>query len=241
MSNLELFKHIDKKEMAHQLAAEIVEMAKGAVAENGVFSLFLSGGSSPRLLHQTLASEPFISEMPWSKVHLFWGDERKVPKEHKDSNFGLAYQDLVSKVPIPTDNVHPMVCEIGGCEEWAEAYDELLKSFLLQNDHFDLIVLGIGTDGHTASLFPGTPALEETDGLVTVGQAPASATTRARVTLTYTAFTKAKSVYFVVAGDNKAHIIEQITRLGEEAPYPAARVRASESVQFHLDGATVTI
>ena len=222
--------------MAQRLAADISQMAAKAIEERGLFSLFLAGGSSPCLLHQKLASEPYLTAIEWSKVHLFWGDERIVPKEHNDSNYGQACLHLVDKVAIPAANVHPMVLSGESASEAAHRYDNLLGEHLARYGVFDLVCLGVGSDGHTASLFPGSKALSVKDKLVAVGQAPENASTRERVTLTYRALERAESIYFIIAGKGKAEVICAIQSRGDEAPYPSAKVRARHRVVFHIDG-----
>ena len=231
--------YINKEEMAKELAADIAKLAQEAILQRGVFSLFLSGGSSPRLLHQLLAKNEQSPPIDWSKVHLFWGDERVVAKEHKESNFGAACHDLVDEITIPKENVFPMVLAGESGEEAAARYERVLQDHLEKNGQFDLVILGVGTDGHTASLFPGTEALEVKGQLVTTGYAPESASIRERVTLTYEAFMKAQNVYFLVAGKGKAEVLKALKTDGEKAPYPSAKVRAKERLVFHVDGETL--
>ena len=231
--------YINKEQMAKELAADIAKQAQNAIAQRGVFSLFLAGGSSPRLLHKLLAKNEQSPSIDWSKVHLFWGDERVVAKEHKESNFGIACQDLVDEIAIPQDNVFPMVLARESGEEAAARYEKLLQDHLSHYSFFDLVILGVGTDGHTASLFPGTEALEVKGQLVTTGYAPESASIRERVTLTYEAFMKAQNVYFLVAGKGKAEVLKALKTDGEKAPYPSAKVRAKERLVFHVDGETL--
>jgi len=139
--------------------AELMHNAAGeAVARKDSFAVAVSGGSTPRAMHRLLSQEPYLSDMPWQKTHFFWVDERMVPFDHPDSNYGAAQKDLMSMIPIPADQVYPMPAMMRP-EEGADLYQAKLKTFFQDlgslDPVFDLIILGIGTDGHTASLFPG--------------------------------------------------------------------------------------
>jgi len=150
----------DNAALTQTAAQEFHRLAESAVQERGRFSVALSGGNTPRAIYSLLASEH--KELPWDRIHVFWGDERHVPPDHPDSNFRMASESLLSKVPIPEKNVHRINTELDA-EAAAAEYDQQLVNFFHLSNHdwprFDLIFLGIGEDGHTASLFPGSQAL----------------------------------------------------------------------------------
>jgi len=151
--------------LAHDVAEWLCGLAR---ANNRVFAVCLSDGSTPRRLYERLADLPFASRFPWSRVHWFWGDERFVPHHHPDSNFRMARDAFLSRVPVPADNIHVVPTEGLSPEQGASVYERTLRRFYgadtLAPDRplFDVTLLGIGEDGHTASLFPGQPALQET-------------------------------------------------------------------------------
>jgi 6-phosphogluconolactonase len=196
----------DGAALARAAAAEFQGRAAEAVAAGGAFRVVLSGGSTPRGLLSLLAGEPYRAHLPWEAIHFFWGDERHVPPDHPDSNYGMAREALLSRVPVPPANVHRIPGEEGHAGAAAAAYERTLKeSFRLQGDErprFDLVYLGLGPDGHTASLFPGTKALHEERRLVVanwVGKFYAH-----RITLTAPVLNAAALVVFLVAGADKA-------------------------------------
>ena len=148
--------------LAREAAEIFVAMARESVAHRDHFSVAISGGSTPRHMHKMLAEDPYLSEMPWYKTHIFWVDERCVPENDPASNYGAAKSDFIDRVPVPKVNIHPMPCRVSP-EDGAIRYQRELIDFFQSGDDrfpvFDLIFLGIGTDGHTASLFPGQRAL----------------------------------------------------------------------------------
>jgi 6-phosphogluconolactonase len=163
--------------LSRAAAEYICEIAQGAVKERGVFTLVLSGGTTPRLLYEELTKEPFASRVDWQHTHLFWGDERCVPSDNPDSNFSLAFQTLISRVDVPPANIHRIPASTGPAKAVAKEYEKALREFFQaagESDSsrsfpsFDLILLGMGGDGHTASLFPGDAALEERTSWVVV-------------------------------------------------------------------------
>jgi 6-phosphogluconolactonase len=159
------FDHLNELSLA--AAQLILQQALKEVKKKRYFTLVLSGGKTPRLLYQTLASSKLKEKMPREKVHLFWGDERFVPIDHSESNFNLANQQLISKVPVPPENIHRIPVEERTAEKAAQKYEKILKDFFQGTvkkkpyPPFDLILLGVGSDGHTASLFLGSEALKE--------------------------------------------------------------------------------
>jgi 6-phosphogluconolactonase len=209
-------------------AVEVVRAAEEAVAARGVFALALAGGSTPRALYALLAdpTREFCGRMPWDRMHLFLGDERHVPADHPESNYRMVHLALLSKVPVPASHVHRVRAELEPDRAAAE-YERELRSFFGREPSFDLVLLGMGADGHTASLFPGTAALEERERWVVATWVEKL---RAhRITLTLPVLERARAVLFLVAGADKAPALARVLspRAGEE-PLPAARVRPAQ-------------
>ncbi|MEP6819176.1 MAG: 6-phosphogluconolactonase [bacterium] len=175
------------------------------------FSVALAGGNTPRRIYELLATERFKSRIAWSQVHLFFGDERCVPPDHPDSNYAMAYESLISKVPIPAKNVQRIIGE-GNAPENAQAYENQLRAFFagLSWPRFDLVLLGMGEDGHTASLFPNSPALREKSRWVVPTRNEQSGGDR--ITLTVPVFNHARRVLFLVTGGKKAQRLKEVLR-----------------------------
>jgi len=213
----------DAVTLAHEAAQEFHRLAEAAVQQQGRFAVALSGGNTPRSVYSLLASEP--KQLPWERIHIFFGDERHVPPDHPDSNFRMASESLLSKVPIPEKNIHRIHAELDA-EPAAAEYDQDLRDFFgLVNQgwpRFDLIFLGIGEDGHTASLFPGSKALTETSSRVTANWVEKFKTFR--ITLTFPVLNHAAEVVFLVSGASKAQILSEILRPGVQK-YPAQSVQ----------------
>lgn len=208
----------DFEELSRAAAELIADQARRAVAARGRFSLALSGGSTPRRCYELLARSPWREQVPWSQVDIFWGDERCVPAADPRSNAGMARKALLEQVPLPPSQIHPMVCAADP-EAAALAYQALLRDFFSPGEpRFDLILLGLGSDGHTASLLPGTPALQETERLVTAVQSPGAEL--ARLTLTLPLINLARLVVFLVSGRDKAKILRQVL-VGPPDRFPA--------------------
>ncbi|MBN1261272.1 MAG: 6-phosphogluconolactonase [Anaerolineae bacterium] len=192
----------------------VVRVAQTAVATQGRFTWALAGGSTPEAAYRCLAAPPFASQIPWEKVHVFWGDERCVPPGHPDSNYRMARRALLDHVPIPSANVHRIPGERPP-QAAALAYEGELRRLFGRSalPRFDLILLGMGPDGHTASLFPGVAALQETQSWV-VEQFVEHLDAR-RVTLTPPVINAATGVVFIVAGAGKAARLRDVL----EGPY----------------------
>ncbi len=191
-------------------AAELfADSARDAVRERGRFAAALSGGSTPRPLYRRLAGEPFSREIPWSLTHLFWGDERAVPPDHEESNFGMARNELITPLGLSSDAVHRMAGEIHPADA-AAAYEADLGRFFGREalpPRFDLVLLGMGEDGHTAGLFPGSQALTETRRWVAANEVPQLGAVR--LTLTAPVFNRARRAVFLVSGSSKAAILKE--------------------------------
>jgi 6-phosphogluconolactonase len=195
------------EELARAAAEQFLRLAQEAVQERGIFTVALSGGSTPRNLYSILASDAgFRDAIPWEKIHFFWGDERHVPPQDPESNYRMADDAMLSKVPAPQANIHRIESERPDAGLAAGAYEERLREFFRlgegQFPRFDLAFLGLGPDGHTASLFPGTKALNEQRRLVVSNWVGKFYTDR--ITMTAPVFNHAACVVFLVGGEDKA-------------------------------------
>lgn len=213
-------------ELAIAAARLLVETVRQAVEKRGEAHLALSGGSTPRALFRLLATDEWREQAPWSHCHIWWADERCVPPDHHDSNYGAAYNLLLGHLPV--QHVHRMRGEMEDAVAAARAYEyELRRGFGLRErgrPRFDLIMLGMGADGHTASLFPGSPALDERRSLVTTAWAPAAP--HRRLTLTLPVLNRAAEVIFLVSGSDKTSALAQVFAANPTPPLlPAALVR----------------
>jgi 6-phosphogluconolactonase len=195
----------DLPSLTRAAADLIASRARDAVSKSGRFTIALSGGSTPRPIYELLAKPPLRDQVPWSLVHIFWGDERWVPHDDARSNYGAAKKSLLEHVPIPSTNVHP-VQYLATPEQSAAAYDADLRRFFGRDPRFDLILLGMGADGHTASLFPTSPALNEQTKWAVAGPGPDVP----RVTLTLPTLNEAATVAFLVAGADKAPSVRTV-------------------------------
>jgi 6-phosphogluconolactonase len=223
------------------LAERIAETARVAVEEQGQFTMALSGGKTPELLYGLLASE-YAEKMEWNSIHLFWSDDRYVPQDHPDSNFRMAHHAWISKVPIPPENVHRIQTEEETPEKAAESYERTLAEFFRASEEvpdttFDVMLLGIGTDGHTASLFPGSPVLAEKRRWVVSVDAPPPVFPKKRITLTLSLINSAREVIFLAFGEEKRNVIRTILEEPEKTvkTYPAAMVKARERLLWYVD------
>lgn len=208
----------DRDDLGDQAAVFFVRSAQEAVSLRGRFSVALAGGATPRTLYRSLASAAFAEKIPWKSVHLFWGDERALPPDHPDSNYHLAEEALISHVPIPSKNVHRMPGERSDLQAAAAVYEKTLRDFFGPSERgwpsFDLVLLGIGPDGHTASLFPGSPVLKETVRWVAAPYV--EKLNAARLTLTLPVLNHARRVIFLAAGQEKASIMRDV--LSDDPP-----------------------
>jgi 6-phosphogluconolactonase len=205
MDNVTIFP--DGQALAQAAAEQVVQRAAESIAQRGRFDLVLSGGSTPRAMHQILASEAYSHQVDWSHVHVFWGDERCVPPNHPDSNYRMADETLLSHVPLPAANIHRIRAEQEP-HHAADDYDRELKTFFGNSPRFDLLLLGMGDDGHTASLFPGTAALDEKDRWVVANYVEKLGVWR--ITLTAPAINAAVEIVFLVSGYNKAESLQHV-------------------------------
>lgn len=221
----------DGAELARAAAEEFARRAAGAIRARGRFSAALSGGSTPRRLFALLADqeEPFRDRIDWRAVHLFWGDERHVPPDHPESNFRMARETLLDRIEIPAENVHRVRGEEPDAARAAALYEDELRAFFRGAPRFDLVLLGLGADAHTASLFPGTAVVREHERWVA---APWVEKLGAfRITLTPAVFDRAATVIFLVQGEEKAGALRAVlsgNRDPDGVPAQAVRPRDGE-------------
>ncbi len=231
----------DLESMSRAAAQRLVITIEETIRERGRFALALPGGSTPRTLYRILAEE-YQDKIPWAHVHLFWGDERYVPADHPESNYHLVNESLISKVPLPPANIHVVPVESDSPENAADRYEKILKRFFKpgRRHHvpsFDLVLLGVGTDGHTASLFAESPALQEKNRWAVPVSAPEKIFPRERITITLPMINESRFVFFLVSGADKKRIVQLILNEPETARerLPAARVSPRRAVFWYLD------
>jgi 6-phosphogluconolactonase len=226
----------DAKDLALGAAEDFVARSNQAIADRGRFTVALSGGSTPKMLYQLLAG-PFRDQISWDKIHFFWSDERHVPPDHPDSNYHMTYEALISHVPVLENQVHRVLAENPNAAEAAQQYEETLKQVTNESlPRLDLILLGLGTDGHTASIFPGSEVLHETKRLVA---APWVEQFKAyRITMTLPLINNGASVVFLVSGKEKAAIVRDVLQGPEK--YPAQAVKPAGKLVWMLDKAAAT-
>ncbi len=216
----------DAAAMIRRAAGEFVELAQSAVHRYGRFTVALSGGSTPKGLYEILSdpTQTFREQIPWEKTHFFWGDERHVPPEHKDSNYRMAAEAMLFQAPVPEENIHRVRGEEAEAGTAASEYETHLKSFFRVEGggfpRFDLVLLGMGADGHTASLFPGTDVVFEAHRMV----APVwiEKSEACRITVTPPVLNNAACIIFLLAGEEKAAALQSVLH-GEFHPevYPS--------------------
>jgi 6-phosphogluconolactonase len=232
----------DLRGWAQDAAASIHSISEQAIKSHGRLIIALSGGSTPERLYQVLASPEWKTRLDWSRIFFLFGDERCVPPDHPDSNFKMAHTSLFQPLDIRPDHIFRMKGEYEdptvAAQEYEETIRRLIKSPSSTLPLIDLVLLGLGDDGHTASLFPGTAALQEQNKIVTVGHAPTGI--RARLTLTLGVLNHAAVVLFLVTGPGKAEIVRRVIESESEADrsLPAARISPeSDRLVWMLDQA----
>ncbi len=217
------------KSVAGKLAAILTR-----ATENGKDGSFvLSGGNTPREVYRLLGSAPVSERLPWNRIHLYFGDERMVPPDHPDSNYGMARQELIDRVPIPTGNVHRIHGELSPADAARQYASELQTLTGRGIPRFDCVLLGIGEDGHTASLFPGTSALDEHEKTVAALYVPRLNTWR--VTLTFPVLNKARNIVFLADGEQKAPVLKKLLEAPAPTPdLPATMIRPHSGELFWM-------
>ncbi|MDT5296334.1 MAG: 6-phosphogluconolactonase [Acidobacteriota bacterium] len=206
----------DPEAVATAAARRIVELAKESIEARGSFSLALSGGSTPHRVYELLAGEEFRDRVDWPNVHVFFGDERTVPPDHAESNYRMANEALLSRVPVPAENVH-RIEGVGDAAANASKYESEMRGLYGDAEwpRLDLVMLGMGDDGHTASLFPGTAALEETRAWVVANWVEKFDAWR--ITLSAPAIDAARNILFLVTGAGKSERLREVLK-GERDP-----------------------
>lgn len=233
----------DLESIIHEAALRWVQLAQLAVAERGAFNIALSGGSTPRPLYMLMATEPWAAKVPWDKTFVFWGDERRVPPSDPESNYRMAHEALLRHVPIPRENVFRMDGEElanSASRDYAEAIRRHFDIGFRDWPRFDLFLLGLGSDAHTASIFPGTRAVSDLSNMVLAYQVPKLASER--MTLTLPVINNARNVLFLVSGEDKAAALRDVLH-GERRPstYPAQAVDPSTgTLTFLVDEAAAS-
>ena len=233
--------YADLAELSRNAAQTIAGLANESLKKREKFSIALSGGKTPLALYRILGSE-YRDTIPWWQVHLFWGDERFVPQDDPQSNYGQASNELIRNIPIPESNVHPMPVDLHDPEVAAREYERELKNFFKTDPPiFDLILLGVGNDGHTASLFPGSPSLKERDRWVVSVVAPIEPPRR--LSLTIPVLCSAQTVLFLVSGSDKRQIVREVFSGHNDASetYPAGMVSGRERTIWFLDQAAAEL
>ncbi|MEI9929117.1 MAG: 6-phosphogluconolactonase [Rhizomicrobium sp.] len=226
----------DSDALANRAAEWMTELA---CVKGGSFAVALSGGSTPKTLYELLASQGFLSRFPWDRVHWFWGDERFVPHNDPQSNFGMAAEAMLSHAPVPPENIHPIPTVGVTPEEAAARYEETLRNFyaadylIESRPLFDVMLLGLGEDGHTASLFPGSAALEQRDRWTAVSVLSG----QPRITLTYPALESSMNTAFLVSGADKRDILKRL--LDGDLSFPAARLCPQGTLHVFADRAVM--
>jgi 6-phosphogluconolactonase len=226
----------DSGEVARMAARRFVDWAWQAIARDGKFQVALSGGATPLPMYRLLATQEFRTQIDWPRVHLFWGDERAVPPEHPDSNYGMARRELLLRVPIPAENIHRMRAEMSPIGSAAHQYESVLRQCLPVDDRgfplFHLVLLGMGADGHIASLFPGAKLLRETTRWVST---PTNDQTGARrMTLTLPVIEAAERILFLVTGIEKATMLRLVLCGTADRQIPAQMVQPRHGQRIFL-------
>lgn len=222
----------DKTTLIERSLEVVLSKIQFAIQERGQCTIALAGGGTPKPLYEALATQ----SLPWDKIHVFWGDERYVPAEHPDSNQGMARKAWLDKVEIPEANIHPMPTDGETPVEDAEKHQVQLQKFFGVSDgefpSFDVILLGIGDDAHTASLFPHTDALQVQDKLITVGNKDG----QPRITFTAPLINHARCVMFIVAGEGKRPALAQIFAAdADPLTYPSRLIQPEGELWWLLD------
>ncbi|MBI1242671.1 6-phosphogluconolactonase [Umezakia ovalisporum] len=212
----------------------IMSKLSTAIEQRGQFTIALAGGSTPKPLYEAIASQ----DLPWNKIHIFWGDERYVPPNHPDSNELMARRAWLDRVDIPATNIHPVPTLDGDPTTSSAKYEQHLRDFFhcssKEFPSLDVVLLGMGDDAHTASLFPHTPALKVRDRLITVGNKDENP----RITFTYPFINAARSVIFLVAGVNKRPALAQVfAAVGDDFTYPSRLIQPQGELLWLLDAA----
>lgn len=225
----------DSSAMSRKAAEMFSNFSNQYIEEKGRMAVAVSGGSTPIKLYSLLGSGNYKKQIDWRNMHFFLVDERFVPHDHSDSNYSVLRENLLSKIPIPPENIHTVRTELSSTPVAAAAYEEEIKDFFRVSGYglpeFDLVILGIGEDGHTASLFPGSESLNEKNRLaIPVND---QAHNFPRITLTLPVINKAKNIIFLVSGERKAMIVKRVIE-NRDTSLPASLVHQEQGNLFFL-------
>lgn len=228
-------------ELSHLLAERFIHIANECIRKQGSCHVALSGGRTPQLFYALLASDTYTKQLSWDNIHLYMSDERFVNFSHPDSNFGMIQKNLISQIPIPTSNIHPIQTETITAEVSAVEYEKTIKKHLPKDftthPQFDYILLGLGEDGHIASLFPHSKMLNTMETLVAAEFI--SVLQSWRISLTLPAINNAKYIALLVANPNKAHVLTQVlSDQTSQNPYPIEMINPKGQFEWFLDDAT---
>lgn len=236
----EVFSFQTLEQGSNAAAKFIADELGDVVRRHGLASIVLTGGRTPRRLYECLAGQPFKGSLPWQQIHFFWGDERCVPKKHPDSNYALAHETFLSKLNVPDKNIHRMPADLATVSEGAEQYEATIRDFFntlepmpssgaarREGAGFDLVLLGMGEDGHIASLFPGEKTLLEEKRWVAPVESDQGSPPVPRLSLTLPIINRSKCVLFLISGARKIEVMQSILAGPEDASrrYPAAMVK----------------
>lgn len=224
----------DALQLAHAAAHFIVLESNNAVQQKGIFTIALSGGSTPKILFHLLAQAPYKNNIPWKHVVVAFGDERFVAPTHEDSNYKMAMDSLLSHVPIPKKNILAVPTQKFTPSEAAKKYEAHLRKYVTAKNPFDLVLLGMGEDGHTASVFPKSELLTESKRWIK--EVWVEEKKMHRISFTFPLINRAKNIAFLVTGDAKAPIVKKILS-GRGNAFPASKVTAAENLYWFLDNA----
>jgi 6-phosphogluconolactonase len=229
----------DAAAVAREGAARFVTLAREAIAARGAFHVALSGGKTPAALFHRLTEDDLRGAVDWNRTQLYWSDERTFPPTHADSNYGMAERELISRISIPPGNVHRMEADRTDLDHAAQEYEALLRKTLPAGPGgfpcFDLIYLGMGPDGHTASLFPGSSGLKETVRAVIAHDViPPNFPPCKRMTFTFPLLNAARVVIFLVTGADKTEKLREVLDGSHTPPYPSQGVRPAKGERIFL-------
>jgi 6-phosphogluconolactonase len=220
----------DADDLAYAAAVNLLGLARKAISERGVFTLALSGGSTPKKLYTQLATNPEFCDFPWDRTHLFFGDERHVPPDDKESNYLMTKSTLMTSGRVPEAHLHRVRAELPAADEAAAGYETEMRCFFTEErclngfPRFDVILLGMGPDGHTASLFPGSKGLEEKERWVIGNRVEKFKSTR--ITFTFPVLNAARTILLLIAGADKTDMLyEVLVTKRDAAVYPVQQVR----------------
>ncbi len=238
MNNVKIYP--DVAAISQAVAKKWSVLSEQAISEHGGFHVALSGGSTPRYLFDYLATSAYRDSINWEKTHIYFGDERSVSPEHEESNFNMARHALLDKVNIPASQIYRMKGEAAAIEDSAMQYAALLKKMLPTSEkgesQFDLVLLGMGDDGHTASLFPNTQILQEKSELVRAVFVEKMKTWR--ISITFRVINNARNIVVMVTGENKKNVLAHVLKArAPESLYPITMIQPAGDMQWYIDTA----